>query len=136
VRLHSLDQVLRQARIPYTVFTHPAAITAQREAAASHVPGRSWAKVVVCVADDEMILAVVPAHIMVDFDELRALAGARTIRLALEQEFAGLYPDCEPGAIPPIGHRPGQRVFVDKSLVGEPDMVFNAGTHTVANWMH
>ena len=83
-----------------------------------------------------MILAVVPAHFMVDFDALRALAGAQTIRLALEQEFAALYPDCEPGAIPAIGHRPGQRVFVDKTLVGEPEMTFNAGTHTDSLCMH
>ena len=55
MRLRSLDDTLRQARIPYTAFSHPPAFTAQREAAASHVPGRSWAKVVVCFADDEVI---------------------------------------------------------------------------------
>jgi Ala-tRNA(Pro) deacylase len=134
--LRSLDNALREARIPYTTFSHPAAFTAQREAAVSHVPGRCWAKIVVCLADNEPVLAVVPAHFMVDFDDLRALAGAVSIRLAREDEFAGLYPDCEPGAIPPFGCQAEQRVFVDRSLVGEADMVFNAGTHTDAIRMH
>ena len=77
MRLRSLDDFLREARIPYTGFRHPEAFTAQHEAAASHVPGRSWAKVVVCFADDELILAVVPAHFMVNLEELRVLSGAR-----------------------------------------------------------
>ena len=136
MRLRSLDNFLREARIPYTGFRHPEAFTAQHEAAVSHVPGRSWAKIVVCFADDELILAVVPAHFMVSLEELRALSGARATRLAREQEFSGLYPECEPGAMAPFGNRFGQRVFVDRSLVGETEMVFNAGTHTDAIRMH
>ena len=54
------------------------------------------------------------------------------VRLATEEEIVGLYPGCEPGAMPPFGPLYGQRVFVDSSLVAEPDFVFNAGTHTDA----
>jgi Ala-tRNA(Pro) deacylase len=90
----------------------------------------------VCFVDDEPILAVLPAHLLVDLEELRALAGACAIRLAREPEFARLYPDCEPGAMPPFGGLYLQRVFVDRSLVGESEMVFNAGTHTDAIRMH
>lgn len=134
--LRVLGDALRQARVPYTAFRHPAAFSAQREAAASHVPGRSWAKTVVCFADDELILAVVPADFMVDLDELRGLSGASSIRLAREPEFADLYPECEPGAVVPFGTRPGYRVFVDRSLVGEMDLVMSAGTHTDAIRLH
>jgi Ala-tRNA(Pro) deacylase len=136
VRPRSLDKFLRDARVPYTTFTHKQAFTAQDEAAVSHVPGRSWAKVVVCFADDEAILAVVPAPFLVDLEQLRELAGARALRLAREQEFQTLYPDCELGAMAPFGTPFPQRVFVDRSLVGEPEMVFNAGTHTDAIRMH
>jgi Ala-tRNA(Pro) deacylase len=136
MRPQSLDQFLKQARIPYTTFRHPEAFTAQAEAAVSHVPGRCWAKIVVCFADDEPILAVVPASNMVDLEQLRGLTGARAIRLALEHECQRLYPDCEPGAMPPFGNGSVRRVFVDRSLVGETEMVFNAGTHTDAIRMH
>jgi len=136
VRPRSLDLFLKEARVPYTTFRHAPAFTAQEEAAASHVPGRCWAKIVVCIADDAPILAVLPAHLMVDLEALRALADASTIRLAGESEFVGFYPDCEPGAMPPFGHSCLQRVFVERTLVGETEMVFNAGTHADAIRMH
>ena len=138
MRPRSLEKFLRDARVPYTTFTHPEAFTAQDEAALSHVPGRSWAKVVVCVADSEFIVAVVPAPSLVDLAQLRVLAGARSLRLAGEHEFRALCPDWEVGAMPPfgLGGRFPRRVFVDGRLVGEPEMVFNAGTHTDAIRMH
>ena len=134
--LQALAAFLRDARVPYTLFRHPAAFTAQDEAAVSHVPGRSWAKVVACFADEEAIMAVLPAHLMVDLEQLRVLAESRAIRLASETECAALYPDCEPGAMPPFGGLYHQRVFLERSLVGDPDLVFNSGTHTVAVRMH
>jgi Ala-tRNA(Pro) deacylase len=136
VRPRSVDQFLKDARVPFTTFRHPPAFTAQEEAAVSHVPGRSWAKTVVCFADEAPILAVLPAYLMVDLEALRALADARHIRFASEPELATLYPDCEPGAMPPFGDLYLQRVFVDRNLVGEMRMVFNAGTHTDAIEMH
>ena len=136
MRPRSLDQLLRQARVPYTTFRHPEAFTAQGEAAVSHVPGRSWAKIVVCIADSEPILAVLPAPFMLDLEQLRVLTGAAALRLASEHEFQQLYPDCELGAMPPFGNLYAQRVFVDQSLVGEMEMAFNAGTHTDAIRMH
>ena len=68
--------------------------------------------------------------------QLRLLARAGTLHLAHEEEIATLYPECEVGAMPPFGAVYGQRVFVDRCLVGEPEMVFNAGTHTEAICMH
>lgn len=136
MRLRSLDQALKDARLPYTTIRHPPAFTAQHEAAVSHVRGRSWAKIVACVADDELVLAVVPAPYRVELEELRVLSGARSMRLAREEEFAKLDPECEPGAIPPFGNGCVRRVFVDQSLVGEMELVVNAGTHTDAICMH
>jgi Ala-tRNA(Pro) deacylase len=42
------------------------------------------------------------------------------------------YPGYEVGAIPPLGPLYQQRVFVDRTLTQEADLVFNAGTHTDA----
>src|SRR5205085_3904020 len=67
MRPRSLDEFLTKARVPYTTFRHAPAFTAMHAAAISHVPGRSWAKTVVCFADEEVVLAVVPAHYTIDF---------------------------------------------------------------------
>lgn len=136
MRPRSLDDFLKRAHVPFTAFQHPAAFSAQQEAALSHVPGRSWAKTVICFANEEPVAAVVPAHCMVDLERLRVLAGAKAMRLAREQELADLCPDFEAGAVSPFGIRWGLRVFVDQRFVGEPEMVFNAGTHTDAIRMH
>jgi Ala-tRNA(Pro) deacylase len=58
------------------------------------------------------------------------------LRLAHEQELAALYPEFEVGAMPPFGMMHGHPVFVERCFVGEPEMVFNAGTHTDSLCMH
>lgn len=128
----SIRAYLDRAGRPYTTLTHPAAYTSQEEAAAAHVSGKRWAKTVVCFADDLPILAVLPAHFRVDLGRLKALVGAHRLRLAEEREMEPLYPECEPGAMPPLGPLYGQRVFVERSLAADPEIVFDAGTHTDA----
>lgn len=124
-----VQEFLRQANVAYSVFPHAPAYSAQEEAAVTHIPGRDWAKPVVFFADGEPIQAVVPADLVVDLEHLLLLTGAERIRLATEEELANLYPDCEPGAMPPLGPLYNQPVFVDAALAAEPQIVFNAGTH-------
>jgi Ala-tRNA(Pro) deacylase len=128
----SVSEFLRTHGVPFSVVTHRTAFTAQEEAAVSHVPGRRWAKTVVCVADSDPVLAVLPAHYSIDVERLRVIVGATALRLANEVELAPLYPECELGAMPPLGPLYGQRVFVDQSLMDDTEILFNAGTHTDA----
>src|SRR5262245_13892346 len=123
---------LKQERMPYLSFKHAPAYTALEHAAVSHVRGRSSLKVVILMADEVPVQAVLPAHYRIDFEQLRVAAGAATLRLAAEQEIGVLYPDFEIGATPPFGSMFGHRVFVERCLVGDPELVFRAGTHTDA----
>jgi len=125
----TIHEFLREAHVPYVAVPHRLAFTAREEAAAAHVPGREWAKVVVCFIDGEPVEAVVPAASTVKLDRLLALAGGNEIRLADEAELRGLFPDCEVGAMPPFGPLYGHTVYVDAMLALEPEIVFNAGTH-------
>jgi Ala-tRNA(Pro) deacylase len=125
----TIHEFLREAHVPYIVVPHRPAFTAQDEAAATHVPGRDWAKVVICFIDGEPIEAVVPAPSYVNLDRLLELAGGKSIRLASEDELRRLFPDCEVGAMPPFGPFYGHTVYVDAVLALEPQIVFNAGTH-------
>jgi Ala-tRNA(Pro) deacylase len=127
-----IHEFLREARVPYTVVPHQPAFTAAEEAAVVHVPGRNWAKVVACLVDGKPIQAVLPATKYIDLASLLDLVGGMDIRLADEEELRRLYPDCEPGAMPPFGPAYGQAVFVDRTLAAEAELVFNAGTHSDA----
>ena len=84
--ISAIHEFLRDARVPYSVLPHRPAFTAEEEAAATHVPGRDWAKVVVCFVDGEPIEAVIPAPTVVDLDRLLELTGGSRIRLAQEDE--------------------------------------------------
>ena len=125
----AIQEFLRRGDVAYAVFQHTPAFTAQEEAAVTHVPGRDWAKAVVCFADGVPIQAVLPADREIDLERLRDLAGAGELRLADESELDWLYPDCERGAMPPFGPLYHQRVFVDEALAREEEIVFNGGTH-------
>jgi len=125
----SIHAFLEDARVPYTVVPHPTNLSAQMDATGRSMPARGWAKVVICVADGEPIQAVLPAPLIVNLDWLSALAGASSIRFALNEESRTWFLDCEPGAMPPLGPLYGQRVFVDSALATEFEVVFNAGTH-------
>jgi len=125
----SITKFLEQNHARYSVIPHRPAYTAQEEAAATHVPGGAWAKSVVCMANDELFLAVVPAPCTVDFDRLKRTIEADSVRLALESEFVPAYRECEPGAMPPFGPLFGQRVVVDSTLARDPEIVFSGGSH-------
>jgi Ala-tRNA(Pro) deacylase len=127
--MSTIHEFLREAGVPYTVVPHRPAFTAQEEAAAAHVPGRDWAKVVVCFIDGEPVEAVVPAPSFVDLEQLLELSSGHAIRLANEDELQRLFPDCEVGTMPPFGPLYGQTVYVDALLALERQIVFNAGTH-------
>ena len=65
----------------------------------------------------------------VDFREVRRLMGLNEIRLATDLELDGLFPDCEEGAIPPLGNLFDLPVLMDESLAIEPFLAFHPGTH-------
>lgn len=125
----SISNYLDRQQARYRLLSHPTAFTAQEEAAAAQIPGREWAKTVVCFADNEPVLAVLPAPNVLDLDRLQRTAHAQSVRLATEKEFAPLYQDCELGAMPPLGPLYGQRVFVDEQLTRDPEVAFSAGSH-------
>ena len=114
----------------YVMMSHSPAFTASEVAQSLHLSGKRLAKVVVVNIDGRLAMAVVAATHEVDFDLLRAKAGAVDVRLATELEFADRFNGCQLGAAPPFGNLFGMDAFVDRSLAKEKYIAFNAGTHT------
>lgn len=118
---------LEKARIAYTPVAHIPARSAQYAASLLHVPGKEVAKTVALRSGGQVLLAVLPASYHVNFDKLAALTGA-PVELVSERECILLFPDCEPGAVPPFGELYGLPVYLDESLAEDPEIVFSAGT--------
>ncbi|MBI2876623.1 MAG: YbaK/EbsC family protein [Candidatus Tectomicrobia bacterium] len=124
-----LRQFLDENQVEYTSYQHQEAYTAQELAAVQHIPGREWAKsVIVKTGRGRFIMVVAPASYMVDLNRLQALLGEE-VRLATEEEFKDLFPDCDIGAMPPFGNLYHLDVYVDESLKRDEYITFNACTH-------
>lgn len=126
-----LETYLRSQQIPYGVHSHAPAFTAQGVAEREHIATQLMVKVVVAVADGELVMLALPTARRVDLERLRDVLGAQMVRLADEHELAERFPDCELGAMPPFGNLYGMRVLVDRSLVTDRAIFFQAGSHAV-----
>lgn len=124
-----LEKYFREQGVKSEVQSHPEVYTAQEVAAVEHIPGRLVAKVVIAIIDGQPTQLVLPAPFRVDLAKLRGAIGAKECRLAREEEFVTLFPDCEVGAMPPFGNLYNVPVIADRSLTEDPKIVFNAGTH-------
>jgi Ala-tRNA(Pro) deacylase len=124
-----LKRFLDENGIRYVAIQHSPAFTAQEVAASAHIPGRELAKTVMVKLDGAMAMVVLPATKKIDLDQLEQVAGVRTASLASEREFQSMFPDCEPGAMPPFGNLYEMRVLVDELLALDEQIAFNAGTH-------
>src|SRR3990170_351239 len=97
-----LKKFLDENKVNYTVAAHSEVYTAQEIAAALHVRGKDLAKVVMVKAGDRFVMAVLPASWRIDMVKLKDALGKKDVRLATEEEFKKLFPECEPGAMPPF----------------------------------
>jgi Ala-tRNA(Pro) deacylase len=122
-----LEEFLASRHATYERVAHPAAVTAQEQAAVMHVPGRSLAKVLIVKERDGLVMAIVPAAAELDLDRLKGLIGHGDLRLASVEEIRAAVPDCPPGSIPPFGALYGLRAFIDRSLLGVPEVTMPAG---------
>lgn len=125
-----IKSLLDREHVKYVTIRHSPAFTAQEVAESAHIPGRIMAKTVMVEIDGELAMTVLPSNHRISMDDLCALAGTEDVRLAREEEFEHIFPDCEPGAMPPFGNLYDLSVFVSPDLAEEAEIAFNAGTHT------
>jgi Ala-tRNA(Pro) deacylase len=128
--LTRLKDYLDENKIKYVKITHSRAYTAQEIAASVHIPGKELAKTVIVRVNDGFAMVVLPASRKINFDRLKNVVGNNEIKLAHEDEFKGLFPDCEVGAMPPFGNLYNLPVYVASALAEDKEIAFNAGTHT------
>ena len=95
-------EYLDRNRVRYSHSVHAPAPTALGTAEAERIPPHDLAKPVVYPGDTGFGIAVVAADERIDLLEVARLRGISYIGLANEDKLAERFPDCEPGAEPPI----------------------------------
>jgi len=118
---------LEAAQAAYVPMSHIPARSSRYAASLLHVSGRQVAKTVALRAGKQILLAVLPASYHLNLGKLTTILGT-PVNLIEERECYRLFPDCQPGTVPPFGELYNLPVYMDKSLAAAPEIIFSAGT--------
>jgi Ala-tRNA(Pro) deacylase len=129
--LERIGQLLDSKTVPYDVLHHRPVYTSQEAAEVRGTSLSSGAKALVCKADTQFVLIVLPADRRLDSKRIRAHEGIRSLRFADREEIEQLT-GLTPGAIPPFGSLFAMPTWCDEGLAHEERINFNAGDHAIS----
>lgn len=124
----TVESYLSERQVPYETRHHRASTSSLASARSAHVDEDYVAKSVVLQDEQGFLLVVLPASRRLEFDRLRVELG-RSLRLTNERDVAKLFPDCEVGAVPPVGAAYGLPTVLDASLEECDEIYFEGGDH-------
>ena len=114
----------------YQHHRHPVTFTAKKTADSVQIPEGEMLKTLIVNADGLLRMAVIPANCVLHLKHMKFIMRPENIRMATEKELNDAFPDCEIGAMPPFGNLYRMKTYVTANLADEPEIAFNAGTHT------
>jgi Ala-tRNA(Pro) deacylase len=124
----TVQRYLEQHSVEYDLVLHPHTGSSHGTAEAAHVSEDHIAKAVIVKDTTGYAMVVVPASNWVDLEHLQKELD-RDFHLAIEEELAKLFSDCEAGAVPPLGPAYGVETFLDQALTSLANVYFEAGDH-------
>jgi Ala-tRNA(Pro) deacylase len=124
----TVKNYLTQMAVDYTLPFHPHSGSSHETAEASHVSEDHIAKGVIVKDSSGYAMVVVPANSYIEMKHVRKELD-RELELVEEDEFAKLFPDCEPGAVPPLGPAYQIETFLDEALTTLANVYLEAGDH-------
>jgi Ala-tRNA(Pro) deacylase len=128
----TLKEYLDNNNVDYEITKHKVVYTSQELAACLHVPGKVMTKVVMVKAGGKDVMTVMPACRKVDVQRLKGILKLDDVRIEKEEEFMGLFPKCDVGAIPPFGNLFGLTVYMDSSLTDDEYLLIQTGSNKEA----
>jgi len=131
--MKSLLTWLEAEGIGHEFHEHGRSLTAAATARAEGVDPHSFEKVIwVRPAEGSDVLMVLDAEDHLDLRKAREVLKSGRVKLVPEEEIEQLAPDCDTGAMPAVGSLFGLPTYADFAVREDPEISFNAGTHTVA----
>lgn len=119
---------LEQRGVAYELINHPVTGSSHETAEAAHVDEGHIAKAVILRDNEGFVMALVPGNAWVKLSAVKQELN-RDMALAEEKDAAGQFPDCDPGAIPPLGPAYGMETLLDESLTSLGVVYFESGDH-------
>ena len=124
----TVEWYLNAQGVSYETLQHPHSQSSEETADSAFIWEDQLAKTVLLEDERGYLLAIVPASYRVDLGKLEQQFHRKLV-LATEQELPDLFPDCEPGALPPLGRAYGIPTVYDDRLRKLSSVYFEAGDH-------
>jgi Ala-tRNA(Pro) deacylase len=124
-----IRQFLDERHVRYDMTTHAPTATTLDAASSAHVEPDALAKAVMLGDEAGCLMAVLPASHNLKLAEVRRVTGRNHLHLLPEGEFARMFPDCQLGAVPPLGRAYGIETVWDDCLGEQSDIYFESGDH-------
>ena len=124
----TVRKFMAQCSVEYDLVSHPHTGSSHETAEASHIREDHIAKAVIVKDFTGYAMMVVPASNFVELKHVRKELN-RDLELVDEDELVRLFPDCDPGAIPPLGLAYDIEPYLDEALTTLANVYFEAGDH-------
>lgn len=125
----TVSQYLRDQSVDYQLVQHPHSATSRESAHAAHVREDQVAKAILLQDDQGYVMAVIPASSSLDMRAVHDETGRNHLEMVPEEQLGRVFPDCELGALPPLGQAYGVTTLLDSSLRHCDTIYFEAGDH-------
>ncbi len=129
--LDRITEKLDARKIPYQTMRHEPVFTSEEAARVRGTTLASGAKALICKADAQFVLIVLPADTRLNSKQVRKTESIRSLRFASREEVAELT-GLQPGSIPPFGSLFELPTWCDEKLAVQSTINFNAGDHAVS----
>lgn len=118
----TIETYLTGHGISYEMIPHAPTLTLAEAARSARVELERMVRAVLLQEGDNVIMAVLPAHHLLDFNVLGGIVG-HDVQPAAHEQLAKAFPDCEPGSIPPLAEPYGLQAVIDEQI-GQFDTVY------------
>lgn len=126
-----LESKLTDAGVAFDISHHEPVFTSEEAARIRGATLASGAKALVCKADNDFVMIVMPADCKLDGKRVRKSAGVKSLRFATAEEVNELT-GLKPGSIPPFGSLFTLPTWCDQRLREQVRINFNAGDHAIS----
>lgn len=124
-----IRKLLDNHHISYQLMEHAPTPTSEIAANIRGTKPEEGAKALVLRSEGTFLMCVLPGNKKIDLNKVRIILGKKRISLATPEEVKKVT-GCEIGSVHPFGNLCGLSLYVDRSLLKEEYIAFNAGLLT------
>jgi len=125
----NIRDYLDREQIAFESLLHRRTSTLGQAAEACNIPISQLARAVILIDARGLLMAVLPADHVLDFEALCTLLN-RDLELVPGNQLTAIFDDCEPRSYPPVAPAYDLDVIVDSALDGLDKITFEPGIHT------